>query len=158
MNQKIHARTRPTTVTNMLSVSTSVTSVTQCTSASVGLAMLEMVSCVERTPTWTAGPIKTLCVALMPLITARRYVLHCIWSTYGDYDQNKAIISLNIAYIFRITVQTFPTLDKKTLIEMAKAMLVTKMTTTMEFLMRGYQGFSKNMEHFTLLSCLCAIP
>lgn len=78
VSQKIHARTRPTTVTNMLSVSTSVTSVTQCTSASVGLVMLEMVSCVERTPTWMAGPIKTLCVALMLLITARRYVFHCI--------------------------------------------------------------------------------
>lgn len=74
VNQKIHARTRPTTVTNMLSVSTSVTSVTQCISASVELVMLEMVSCVERTPTWTDGQIKTWCVVLMLLITARRYV------------------------------------------------------------------------------------
>lgn len=67
----------------MPSVSTSVTSVTQCTSVSVGLVMLEMDSCVERTLTWTGGPIKTLCVALMPLITARRFVLDCLCKSVG---------------------------------------------------------------------------
>lgn len=56
--------------------------------------------------------------------------------------------SHNTLWIFRITVQTFQTLDKKTLIEMARAMLVTKMMTMMEFLMRGYWGVSKSMETF----------
>lgn len=72
-NQRTHARTRPTTVTNMLNAFTSVTSVTPCTSVSVGLVTLEMASFVEKTQTWMAGPIRTLCVVLTPHITARRY-------------------------------------------------------------------------------------
>lgn len=35
--------------------------------------MLETASFVEKTQTWTAGLIRTLCVAPTPLITARRY-------------------------------------------------------------------------------------
>lgn len=72
-NQRTHAKTRPTTVTNTLNASTSTTSVTQCTNASVVLATLEMALSVEKTQTWMGGPIRTLCVVPTLLITARRY-------------------------------------------------------------------------------------
>lgn len=75
VSQRTHARTRPTTVTDLQNVCTSATLVTQCTSVNVGLVTLEMASFVEKTQIWMAGPIRTLCVVPMPLLTARRYFI-----------------------------------------------------------------------------------
>lgn len=130
VNQRTHARTRHTTVTNMLNAFTSVTSVTPCTSASVGLVMLEMASFVEKTQTWMVGPIRTLCVVQMPHITARRYFLSLYTAVV---DIKPYCVCKTTCYVSRIIVLACPTLDKKTLTEMAKETLVTRMTTTMEF-------------------------
>lgn len=75
VNQRTHARTRPTTVTNLLNASTLATLMTRCTSANAGRVMLEMGLSVEKTPTWMDGPTTTLCVGPMQHITARRCVL-----------------------------------------------------------------------------------
>lgn len=134
VNQRTHARTRPTTVTNMLNAFTSVTSVTPCTSVSVGPVTLEMASFVEKTQTWMAGPIRTLCVVLTPHITARRYYLS-LYTAVADIKPYG--VCKTTCYGFRIIVPACPTLDKKTLTEMAKETLVTRTTTTMEFWTRG---------------------
>lgn len=72
VNPRTRAKKKPTTATNMQNASTSATSATRCTSVSVALVTLGMASSVERTRIWTAGPIKTSCVTLTPLIIARR--------------------------------------------------------------------------------------
>lgn len=70
---KTPARTRPTTATGMLSVSTWATSATPCSSASAGRATRVTGSSVGKIRTWTAGPTRTWSAPPTPPTTASRW-------------------------------------------------------------------------------------
>lgn len=113
VSQRTHARTRPTTATNMPNVSTSATSATLCTSVSVGPVTLETASFAEKTQTWMAGPIRTSCVVQTPLITARRYSVELrqfIWCSLScrDYKSIVFVKPLNVPLLFQDNCPNLP--------------------------------------------------
>lgn len=72
VKQKTPAKTKPTTATGRLSVSTWATSVIPCTNVIVKSAMPGTATSVARTLTSTAGPITTWCVEPTNHTTAKR--------------------------------------------------------------------------------------